>query len=90
MSPPAGRDCVPSRPAISHPNITNATTHPHYGYYRHSRFTAQTFKCRHPKACAGTADPSSDKVEDLRLEGDELCRTGFTGNRIGANTPRAV
>ena len=60
------------------------------GYYRHSRFTAQTFKCRHPKACAGTADPSSGKVEDLRLESDELCRAGFTGNGIGAHTPRAA
>ena len=50
------------------------------GYYRHTRFTAQTFVCRHPKACAGTADPNSDDVEDIRLEGDELCRVGFTGN----------
>ena len=50
------------------------------GYYRHSRFTAQTFVCRHPKACAGTStDPNSDDVEDMRLEGDELCRVGFTG-----------
>ena len=50
------------------------------GYYRHSRHTAQTFVCRHPKACAGTStDPDSDDVEDMRLEGDELCRVGFTG-----------
>ena len=33
------------------------------GYYRHSRYTAQTFVCRHPKACTGTADPNSDDVE---------------------------
>ena len=50
------------------------------GYYRHSRYTAQTFECRHPKACAGTStDPYSDDVEKMRLEGDELCRVGFTG-----------
>jgi hypothetical protein len=50
------------------------------GYYRHSRYTAQTFECRHKKACAGTStDPDSDAVEDMRLEGDELCRVGFTG-----------
>ena len=50
------------------------------GYYRHSRASAQTFECRHPKACAGTStDPGNDDVEKMRLEGDELCRVGFTG-----------
>ena len=53
------------------------------GYYRHSRYTAQTFVCRHPKACAGTStDPKSDDMEDMRLEGDELCRVGFTGTPL--------
>ena len=60
------------------------------GYYRHTRFTAQTFVCRHPKACAGTMNSDSDDIEDVRLEGDELCRVGFTGNRIGASTRQAV
>ena len=50
------------------------------GYYRHSRYTAQTFRCLHPKACVGTADPSSGNLEDVRLESDELCRVGFTGD----------
>mmetsp|Transcript_106080 Transcript_106080/g.306893 ORF Transcript_106080/g.306893 Transcript_106080/m.306893 type:complete len:646 (-) Transcript_106080:221-2158(-) len=50
------------------------------GFYRHSRASAQTFECRHPNACAGTStDPESDDVEKMRLEGDELCRVGFTG-----------
>lgn len=50
------------------------------GYYRHTRARAQTFECNHPVACAGTStDPDSDDVEDVRLEGDELCRIGFTG-----------
>ena len=54
------------------------------GYYRHSRQTAQTFECKHKRACAGTStDPESDDVADARLLdlGDELCRIGFTGMR---------
>ena len=59
------------------------------GFYRHSRASAQTFECRHPKACAGTStDPQSDDVEDMRLEGDELCRVGFTGESWSACVSR--
>ena len=62
-------------------NLTLATIKIVPGYYRHSRRTAQTFVCKHEKACAGTSmDPDSDDSEDRRLEGDELCRAGFTGN----------
>ena len=55
------------------------------GYYRHSRATAQTFECKHPEeACAGTStNPNSNDVERMRLEGDELCRVGFTGKKDG-------
>ena len=56
------------------------------GYYRHTRSTAQVFECKHAEACAGTStDPDSDDVEDMRLEGDELCRVGFTGETRSLN-----
>jgi len=56
------------------------------GYYRHSRTTAQILECKQLKGCAGTStDPDSDDVEGgMRLEGDELCRAGFTGERKGS------
>ena len=60
------------------------------GYYRHSRTTAQILECRQPKGCAGTStDPESDDVEDMRLEGDELCRAGFTGEKLGLGSGSA-
>jgi len=50
------------------------------GYYRHSSKTAQILECKHSNGCAGTStDPDSEKVSDMRLKGDDLCRVGFTG-----------